>query len=143
MAYRLSSSIRQFSRWHPLWGMQGSSRFGKKDLLVPPFPVFATLEFFGSSRHRRKKLEYVLGRDIESQAVPSTNEETVTNLSPDERALRESLRGGNAKREVPMQYACSFGEDKARDLFKNLIIKGMVSKEVQGKATYYRLSPAS
>lgn len=85
-----------------------------------------------------KEIEYSLERDTEAPAVPST----VIDLSPDEHALIEILRGGNAKRDT-LQQACGFGEDKTRDLLKDLIIKGMVSKEGQGKATYYRLNSAS
>ena len=49
---------------------------------------------------------------------------------------------GNAKRDT-LQQVCGFGEDNTRDLLKDLIIKGMVSKEGPGKVTYYRLNSAS
>ena len=46
-----------------------------------------------------KEIEYSLERDTEAPAVPST----VIDLSPDEHALIEILRGGNAKRDTLQQ----------------------------------------
>lgn len=63
-------------------------------------------------------------------------------LSPDERNLLEVLQKGNAKREA-IQQKLGFGEDKTRALLNSLIERGTVTKEGQGKATYYTLKSAS
>ena len=59
-------------------------------------------------------------------------------LSPDQRAVVESLRSGSAKRKE-IEAKTGFGEDKVRDLLNSLTAMRIVHKEGQGKATYYAL----
>ena len=59
-------------------------------------------------------------------------------LSPDQRAVVESLRSGSAKRKE-IEAKTGFCEDKVRDLLNSLTAMRIVHKEGQGKATYYAL----
>ena len=61
---------------------------------------------------------------------------------PDERSLLKVLEEGSAKRET-IQQKLGFGEDKTRALLNSLIERGVVTKEGQGKATYYTLKSVS
>lgn len=63
-------------------------------------------------------------------------------FSPDERSLLKVLEEGSAKREA-IQQKLGFGEDKTRALLNSFIERGVVTKEGQGKATYYTLKSAS
>ncbi|UIA98870.1 AAA family ATPase [Desulfovibrio desulfuricans] len=57
-------------------------------------------------------------------------------LSPDERVILEILNTGSAKRQE-IQNKSKFSADKTRLLLKNLTEMGMITREGQGKATYY------
>ena len=63
-------------------------------------------------------------------------------FSPDERSLLKVLEEGSAKREA-IQQKLGFGEDKTRAMLNSFIERGVVTKEGQGKATYYKLKSAS
>ena len=71
-------------------------------------------------------------------AAPSVPAEH--DLSPDQRQVLEILKKGSAKREK-IQDETGFGEDKTRDLLNSLIELGLVSREGQGKGTYYTQIP--
>ena len=73
-------------------------------------------------------------------AAPSVPAEH--DLSPDQRQVLEILQKGSAKREK-IQDETHFGEDKTRDLLNSLIELGLVSREGQGKGTYYTQIPTS
>lgn len=57
-------------------------------------------------------------------------------LSPDERVILEILNTGSAKRGE-IQNKSGFSADKTRLLLNNLTEMGMITREGQGKATYY------
>lgn len=57
-------------------------------------------------------------------------------LSPDERVILEILNTGSAKR-LEIQNKSRFSADKTRHLLNNLTEMGMITREGQGKATYY------
>ncbi|MBB5144639.1 AAA family ATPase [Desulfovibrio intestinalis] len=67
---------------------------------------------------------------------------TKHSLSPDQKKTLGILQKGSAKcKEIQQQLDVC--EDKTRDLLKSLIDVGMVTKEGQGKATYYALKSSS
>ena len=68
--------------------------------------------------------------------------DTGREFSPDELSILKVLEKGSAKRET-IQQKLGFGEDKTRALLNSLIKCGVVTKEGQGKATYYTLKSAS
>ncbi len=73
---------------------------------------------------------------LTSNAAPS--QPARHDLSPDQRAVLEILKKGSAKRK-DIEEKTGFGEDKVRDMLNALTTMRIVSKEGQGKATYYAL----